>query len=90
MENTTRDLMAPFTKNKLAFFKEMKNKVTESQTKKLAISKDHASLFGQLFVMFHNREGNLAMFFERESVLPPRSMKPTSDKQLFCTLFSKR
>ena len=79
LENRTRNLQTSIKKNKLIYFKQVKQRKTATQ-KKLSHFKDHTSLYGQLFVSLHTHLGNLSLFFEHEFVIPPPAMKTTNDK----------
>ena len=87
LKNQTRQIQDPIKRNRLTIFKPTKKRKTTTQ-KNLAARKDESSLFGQLFVTLDSRQGNLSLFFEHESSLPPPAMKTMTNKTdlLHCIL----
>ena len=78
LENRTCNLQTPIKKNKLIFKKIFLNR---SSNAKQQPRKNYLIIHtGQLFVSLHSRQGDLSLFFEHESVVPPPAMKTTNDK----------
>lgn len=88
VEDRTEDVMTPIKKNKYKLFQNPTARKKSAAEKKVQSSKDHAGLFAKLFVTLQTRGGDLALFFQHESAVPPPSMKPVTDKAslLHCIL----